>query len=348
MPLSDLPQPFLRAEALTAGVSGRRLDRLLDEGDLTRVFSGVYARTTPWAASPPWERHKGLAQAAVRATPDAIISHASAAALLGLPMPPKPPQRATMTVLHDSRTSVDDGWRQFHRGHTPPPHIVIDRGHPYLVPARTVVDCMRELRPDDALAVLDAALRTKLVTGPALLDMRRHQRRWPGIAAADRILRFGDGLRESWFESRSAWVMAEWGLPHGIPQVVVTDSSGRFVGRVDALWPDLGVVGEADGRGKYLLDATIADRPPDEVAARAVLAQARRETRLRDLGLEVVRWDPDDLAAPLTLAERFHRTVARARPGLVTARYRCFCCRRTLTDCEMPTRIRGLSARPGG
>ena len=346
MPIA-LPQPFLRAEALSAGVSERRLDGMLDRGVVTRVASGVYALTTEWKASPPWDRHLGLARAAVRATPDAIISHVSAAALLHLPMPPTPPQRATMTVLHDSRTSVDDGWRQFHRGQTPPSHIVIDRGHPYLVPARTVIDCMRELRPGDALAVLDAALRRRLVTGPQLLDMRRHQRRWPGIRAADRILQLGDGLRESWFESSSAWMMADWGLPLSIPQVVITDSRGRFVGRVDALWPELGVVGEADGRGKYLLD-TATDRPPELVAARAVLAQAHREARLRDLGLEVLRWDPVDLRAPLGVVERFHAAAERAGPQRVTARYMCFCCRRPLTDCEMPTRIRGVRTCGGG
>jgi hypothetical protein len=75
-----------------------------------------------------------------------------------------------------------------------------------------------------------------------------------------------------------------------------------------------------------------------------VVAQVQRETRLRDLGLEVVRWDPADLASPLTLVERFHRTAARARPGLVTARYGCSCCRRPLTDCGLPTRIAGLRA----
>ena len=184
------------------------------------------------------------------ATPDAIISHASAAALLELPMPPRPPQRATMTVLDDRRTSEDAGWRRFHRGRTPPAHILICQGHPYLVPARTVVDCMRDMHAGDALAVLDAAIRTGLVTGQDLLEMRQHQRHWPGITAADRIMRLGDGRRESWFESTSAWVMASWELPPGIPQVVVRDSAGRFVARVDVLWPELGLVGEADGRGK--------------------------------------------------------------------------------------------------
>jgi len=343
MPFADLPQPFLRSECLATGLSARRLDALLDTGALARVAPGLYAVPSPWATLPPWERHLGLARAAVRATPDAIISHGSGAALLGLPMPPGPPERATMTVLDDGRTSADDGWRQFHRGRTPPEHIVIDRGHPYLVPARTVIDCMREMRPGDALAVLDAALRRRMVTGPELVEMRRHQRRWPGIAAADRILRLGDGLRESWFESKSAWVTAEWGLPQGIPQVVVTDSSDRFVGRVDVLWPELGVVGEADGRGKYLLDSA-DDQAAEEHAAQAVIDQSSREIRIRDLGLEVVRWDPADLSAPTTVARRFHAAVARARPGIVTAKFSCSCCGRPLTYCERPTRIRGLRA----
>ncbi len=344
MPLTDLPQPFLRAEALATGLSERRLDALVDAGGLTRVAPGVYAVTPAWTTSPPWSRHLGLARAAVRATPDAIISHASAAALLGLPMPPSPPQRATMTVLDDRRTSEDDGWRRFHRGRTPAEHILIDRGHPYLVPARTVVDCMRDMWPGDALAVVDAAIGTRLVGGADLIEMRRHQRRWPGIAVADRLLRLADGRRESWFESKSAWVMADWGLPPGIPQVIVTDSSGRFVGRVDALWVELGVVGEADGAGKYLAGPRTDGEPADEVAARAVIAQAQRESRLRDLGLEVVRWDPPDLASPLTLVERFHGAVARARPGTVTARYTCSCCHHPLTDCDLPTRIAGLRA----
>ena len=309
MPFSDLPQPFLRAEALAHDVSSRRIDNALLRGDLDRIAPGVYAVSSQWTPLEPWKRHLALARAAVRTTPDAIVSHASAAALLGLPMPPKPPERATMTVLDDGRTSEDDGWRRFHRGRTPPEQIVIDEGNPYLVPARTVVDCMREMRPGDALAVLDAAIRAGLVTGSELTAMRRHQRRWPGI-----------------------------------PQVVVSDSLGRFVARVDVLWQELGVVGEADGRGKYLTDTTDGSQPSDEEAARAVVAQAIRESRVRDLGLEVVRWDPPDLGQPLGLLGRFHAAVARARPELVTARFTCSCCRRPLTDCGSPTRIAGLRA----
>lgn len=345
MPLAQLAQPFVRAEWIRSGMHPRSLDRAAARGDLIRIAPSLYAVPSLWVPLTAWERHLALARAAVRATPDAIVSHGSAAALLGLPTPPRPPERATMTLLDDRRTSEDDGWRRFHRGATPPAHVFIHRGHPYLVPSRTVVDCMRDMRPGDALAVADAALRAGLVTGRGLRQMRRHQRRWPGIAVADQIMRLGDGRRESWFESASAWVMADWALPHGIPQVIVTDSRGRFVGRVDVLWPELGVVGEADGKGKYLLDTAPRGEPTPPVAelvARALVAQGVREDRLRDLGLEVVRWDPDDLHTPLGLVERFHAAVSCADPSAVIARYSCSCCRRPLATCESPTRIAEL------
>ena len=344
MPFTHLPQPFTRTECLASGVTSRQLERAVERCELTRIVPGLYAVTSRWDEREPWHRHLDIAEAAGRTTPDAIVSHASAAALLGLPMPPRPPPRATLTLLDDRRTSEGDSWRRFHRGHTPPAHVVIDRGRPHLVPSRTVVDCMRDMRPGDALAVLDAALGAGLVTGPELLEMRRHQRRWPGIAAADQILRLGDGRRESWLESSSAWAMTRLELPPGIPQVVVCDADGRFVGRVDALWPELGVVGEADGHAKYLMGDRCAGLSDEELIRRAMLAQDVREESLRGLGLEVFRWGPAELADTVELHARFLTAVAQAVPEAITARFTCSCCGRLLTDCGSPTRIGGLRA----
>ena len=344
MPLTHLRQPFTRAECLASGVSSGQLDRAVGRGDLTRIASGLYAVTSRWEELQPWDRHLALAETASRTTPDAIVSHASAAALLGLPMPPHPPARATMTLLDDRRTSEGDSWRRFHRGATPPEHVVIDQGRPYLVPSRTVIDCARDMRPGDALAVLDAALRAGLTTGTQLVEMRRHQRRWPGIAAADALLRLGDGRRESWLESSSAWLMASWEVPPGIPQVVVCDPFGRFLGRVDVLWPELGVVGEADGQSKYLMGDRGTGWSDEELASRAIRAQDSREGRLTSVGLVVFRWSPAQLSDPIELRTRFFSAVARADPGRVTARLSCSCCGRPLTDCASPTRIAGLRA----
>lgn len=331
------PPPFTRAEALTAGWTERRLDAAVRRGELTRVFAGLYAPAAAWELLRPWDRHHALARAASRVTPDAIISHASGAALLGLPMPPNPPQRATMTLLDDTRTSPSDAWRRFHRGATPASQVWIRAGTPALVPARTVIDCLRELRPGDALAVVDGALRRGLVTLAGLRAMREHERRWPGIAVADELLALADGRRETWLESVSAWVFHEWQLPAGVPQVVVLDGAGRFVARTDVGWAGLGVVGEADGRGKYLADAP-PEQPADEVAARRVIAQGVRESRIRDLGLEVVRWDTEEATSRAAgLRARWLAAVERARPERFRGRLECSCCRRSLTDCGFPT-----------
>ncbi|MGG5260267.1 hypothetical protein [Phycicoccus avicenniae] len=331
------PPPFTRAEGLASGWTERRIDGALGRGELTRVAPGLYAPAPVWEVLRPWERHLALARTAARATPDAIVSHASAAALLGLPMPPTPPQRATMTLLDDSRTSRDDAWRQFHRGRTPPAHVWIRGGTPHLVPARTAVDCLRELPAADALAVVDGALRRGVVTTAGLRAMREHERRWPGIAVADDILALADGRRESWLESVSAWSFHRQGLPAGVPQVVVLDERGHFVGRTDVAWAEQGVIGEADGRGKYLADAPTGE-PLDELAARRVVAQGVRESRIRDLGLEVVRWDTSDaLSGDDRLEVRWRAAAARARPELFRGRLVCSCCYRDLTDCAEPT-----------
>jgi hypothetical protein len=343
--LPDLPQPFGRADARSAGVSARRIERALGNGALTRLGKGLYAVSAPWAALAPWARHEHLARAAVRLTPDAIVSHLSAAVLMGLPHPAYEPRLVTMTLLDDSRTSRSDTWRRFHRGATPPSHVIIRGGRPYLIPARTVIDCIRDLHPRDALAVVDAALRRRLCTRGELEAMRRHQTRWPGIAGADRVLELADPLRENWFESISAWALQAHGLPAGIPQVSVLDPSGRFVGRVDAAWPQLGLVGEADGRGKYelgtdgLLDDDLAD-----ALRRNVHAERVRENRFRELGLDVIRWETGEALRMTPLVERFLSARDRAAPERVTALYRCACCRRPLTSCASTTLRPPLSA----
>jgi len=335
---AELPQPFGRAEARAAGISSRRLERAAHSGPVTRIAPSLYAVRSGWTSLAPWVRHELLARAAVRLTPDAIVSHVSHAVLLGLPHPAYPITKVTMTLMEDARTSRNDEWRQFHRGSTPPQHVLITGGHPYLTATRTVIDCARDLHPRDALAVMDAALRLRLTTERDLRSMRGHQRGWPNIAKADVLLRLADPLRENWLESASAWALHQCGLDVGVPQVNVIDPAGRLVGRVDSLWPELGVVGEADGRGKYELGPS-GEGSTDVVSLmrRALHEQREREDRMRDLGLIVIRWGQPEVLAMDPLAERFRAAAARADPGRVTARFRCSCCRRDLSDCARAT-----------
>ena len=124
-------------------------------------------------------------------------------------------------------------------------------------PARTWFDLARTRPLSDALAVGDAALRDPLCTREQL------------AAAATRGANFRGCRRVG------------WDIPLSEMQVPIHDEVG-FVARVDFLWRDARVIGEADGAMKY--------------ESRGVLiAERHREQRLRELGHIVVRWTWDEL-----------------------------------------------------
>lgn len=325
---TPLPQPFSRAEALAAGIPEWTLRKALSSGSLITLTKGLYAVREPWLAGNQWVRHHHKAVAAARLTPDAIVSHASGATLLGLPHPAYAPEKVAMTLLDDSRTSRRDCWRQFHRGRTPAEHIVIRRGVPGFVAARVVIDSGREVHQRDALAIADGALRAGLVSRDELFDMRSHQRHWPGVAATNDLLMLADGRRENWLESASAWSMWRWDLPVGVPRVNVFTPDGELVGRPDVLWPDHGLVGEADGVDKYLVDGAT-----DEAVRGRLRREATREAGLAGLGLGVMRWTPREAILGDAIHTRFSRLADPARGSRVRAVFRCSCCNHPLEEC---------------
>jgi very-short-patch-repair endonuclease len=79
------------------------------------------------------------------------------------------------------------------------------------------------------------------------------------------------------------------------------------VARVDFLWRGMSTIGEADGRLKYTIGA-------------AIYREKRREDRLRDLGLEVVRWDFADVRhSPQATADRIRAAFRRAQRRLLAS-----------------------------
>ncbi|KGN31205.1 hypothetical protein N802_04930 [Knoellia sinensis KCTC 19936] len=331
----DLPQPFARADVLAADLSPRAIGREVARGLVIEVAKRLYAVRSPWEEQPPWVRHRSMAAAAVRLTKDAIISHASDAALLGLPYPTHPPSRVSMTLMDDGRTLRSDSWRRFARAQTPYEHVEIRDGVPRLVRARTVIDCARVLHPRDALAIADGALRAGMVTHEALLTMRRHQRKWPGVAKANDVLMLADGRRENWLESASAWAAHEWGLPIAVPQVNILTSTRRFAGRCDALWPDEGIVGEADGVEKYLMGGS-----SEAAVLQRLEAEAVRQRGFTELGLEVVRWVPREAIDGAELHARFQAAKRGAGSPTLTAEFACSCCSRALAECSVEAHLR--------
>lgn len=150
---------------------------------------------------------------------------------------------------------------------------VVD-GIPVTSVARTVVDIGRRRSFREGLVVADAALRRGLPPA-ALQDVLRHQWTWPYISRAMPVVRHADRRAESPLESVVRSRLVELDLPMPELQVVIRDG-GRFVGRVDFDWDTYGVVGEADGRVKYLADELWTEKV--------------RQDAWEDTGRQVIRW----------------------------------------------------------
>ena len=103
-------------------------------------------------------------------------------------------------------------------------------------------------------------------------------------------------------ESLSRLRLLRQGLPEPELQQAFHDSAG-LIGYVDMYWPELRVIGEADGAVKY-------------TGREVLVAEKLREDRLRALGLSVVRWDWNEIFT------RPQEVATRIRSGALEARRR--------------------------
>jgi hypothetical protein len=84
---------------------------------------------------------------------------------------------------------------------------------------------------------------------------------------------------------------------------------GRFLGRADFGWPKLRVLGEADGKTKYVDDLEGAP-PPEE----RVWSERLRHGEFNDADWEVARWtDHERRRSPLLVVHRVLSASDRAR-----------------------------------
>lgn len=288
--LHGLPPVFDLSEAAEVGLSARVVARALRGQLVRRLGRGVFAPEAVWRESSPRDRHLLMTAAAARLRPWAVVSHHSAACRFGLPLPLNMPQWVALTTDRSAASALPGGSARLEPGRLPAHHVEELGSLRITSPARTVIDCLRELPLPDAVAIADAALRLGLIDAADLDAVRHEQRGWPFITAADTGLRLLDPSRETWFESWSFIRLWQLGVELPESQVSVHDRRGRFLGRVDGLWREDATVAEADGRGKYLgqFDPHGASA---EAAARAVVAEKVREDKMRDCGLEFIRWD---------------------------------------------------------
>lgn len=298
--------PVTRAQALAAGFTPAVTRRMLAAGEWTVLRRGVYvdAATLADVAADAERRHAlrvaGLLLVSGR---DAVAGGTSAARICGLDSLAALPDELSLLAPDLRGRVVRRTGYVIQPVSVPLHHRTVRHGVPITSAARTVVDLARGGSLMDAVVLIDSALRKGHATVEQLQEVLSTCHVWPGIRCARQAVGLADPASESVLESASRVVMFEHGLPLPRSQVIVRDSAG-FVARVDFLWEEFGVVGEADGLAKYEPDARRSTRD-------IVRAEKRREERLTDAGYEVIRWGWDDVRAPVQLARRLRAAFAR-------------------------------------
>jgi hypothetical protein len=271
-----------RGRLLADGYSPAELRRDVRTGALFSLRRGAYADPAQLPGSPE-ARHVLAVRAAWPAlVSDAVISHASAAALFGLPLWGVRLDRVHVTRVRTHGGRVDPRLH-VHSARLTEGEIVVLDGIAATSPSRTVVDLARSLPFEEAVCLADAALHQQLVVPEELADALERAARRPGLAAARRVDAFADGRSESPGESRSRVRMHRFGLPEPVLQMPIPTRLGTY--HVDFGWPQFRAVGEFDGLIKYgrLLR-------PGQDPGEAVVAEKRREDAIRDEGWRVTRW----------------------------------------------------------
>lgn len=295
------------AQCRGLGADRAALRRLVGHDRWRPLRRGTYAdpgfRAWPGSSDDMAEDFHRRCAALVAALPGpAVVSHGSAARLLGLPTPPGPVEdRVRITRRPPAPTNdplcADVCVRDYDEA-----DVRTVAGVPVLAGSRLVLDCAASLAPDGALAVADAALFRAIATRSGLAHEVDLLRGRPGSRVATAVAARADAGGRSWLESASRWWLLEAGLPAPQLQTRFADASGDVGACVDMWFAQHRTVGEADGTGKY-------DEPG------ALYAEKRREDWLRDTHrVEVVRWGAADIrtsAARTALVDRFHRAFAR-------------------------------------
>ena len=280
---------LLRTTDLRArGVGSSQVRRMLRDAELFQLRRGAFS--TKEEAG--FNRHLALIRATVPALGgQAVLSHTSAAVLHGLPVALALLNRVTYTSPGPGGGRVGEKIHQY-RTPLPPDDIEEVDDLRRTTMARTVVDLARTIDRGLALSAADAALRrgVQMAELEAQLALAKRRR---GLAQARTIVNFADARSESPGESISRLRLWELGLPAPELQYDVEIGGVRY--RPDFAWPQWRLLGEFDGKVKYV------DSPDGDTAADVVMREKRREVDLRTWGWSLVRWTWADAMNPAKL-----------------------------------------------
>ncbi|MFQ5967357.1 MAG: DUF559 domain-containing protein [Acidimicrobiia bacterium] len=281
---------FSYGQVRAVGFSDRMIEHRIRNGRWRRLEKSVFA-----VAGTPDTHEQHLFVAALAAGPGGAISHRTAAELHGIGrfrqpieiITPRPRRyRTAHVIVHTSKKLG-------------PIDIELHDQLPVTTVARTLIDLGAVVHPDRVEDALDVALRERLVAlgelKRRLTALRKSGRGGTGVMADILERRDPASMPESRYERLFLRAIEMAGLPLPELQVEIRDGE-RFLGRVDAAWPERRLAVEVDG---HRFHATRKQRAAD----------ATRENAIKLAGWRVLRFTTDQVwQEPAWVA----RTIAKA------------------------------------
>lgn len=287
------------------GWTDEKIRAAMAKKELRRVWPGVY---TEEPVGEWWKEAELVVLAAGLVGEHGVISHQSAAVLLGLPLLKPDFTKVHTTIDGKHGGGLISSRRHVHPRLLPPDEVVTVEGLRVTSRARSAIDTALGGTYEQALVVIDGARRRRRFAKPndprpiplaelyGVLDRMGKVR---GRATVRRALEDSCDACESAGESWSRARMLEWGLPRPAQQEAFTANGRTYY--ADFRWDRL--VGEFDGDKKY--------RSDDERRH----YEKRRDSDFGTVGMTVCHWTWEDLVD----RSRFFRiiTTALANTGVI-------------------------------
>ncbi|MEP6667436.1 MAG: hypothetical protein ABJA81_13390 [Nocardioidaceae bacterium] len=278
---------FARHQALTYAYTSREFAAMTAPGgQWVKVRYGVYAEREFWQSLDDHQRLllKDRAAALVCA-PDAVLTHSSAARLLGLPLHDVVDGLSHVTRPLPCQSGRVQAQVKHHRATLDPAQVIVVSELKTTVAERTVLDLSREYGYRTGLVAADAALHggASSETLAALASALTTEPRAPVMTA---VVAEADGRAQTPIETLSRVLLTDMGIDDlELQHVIHFPGGGHAEG--DLYSPSLNHLFECDGRVKYQdqYDARGRLVTADEV----VWLEKKREDKIRGLGIGVSR-----------------------------------------------------------
>lgn len=301
---------ILSADRHRTGADESGYARACRRGELVRIRRGAYCEAREWESLNARDRYLLTLRAVAAASMGPVVfCGVPAAAVWNMPIMNASPRRVHVVV--PAATGGRSRYGVVRHPVSETVQRVVDRDGILVTDvARTAVDVTLAAPFAEAVGSVDWALWQRNESRVVKQDIRRELARVdPRYRRrhAEAVIEFATDLSDSYGESMTRAVIHELGFPAPELQVDFVDDRGHMV--VDYYWRREGIVGEFDGKSKYLRPMFGRELDPGE----RVWREKTREDRLRRQVRGVARIITSDVMNPARLVALLTEAGLRRR-----------------------------------